>query len=126
MNCWIMGILMFHFELIHIKGNFYGLNGLSQRTLQPNNPKLDNSDNEVFEDWIDCMHSFMHHIQLPVALAQSTSIAPHLPQLAYYSSTLTTFANDLVPLDKVSPPPSTDPLSYNNIPQSPKALAGNC
>ena len=67
----------------------------------------------------------MHHIQLPVALTQSTSIAPHLPQLAHYPSTLTTFANNSVPLTEVLPPPSTDPLSYNNVPQSPKAVASD-
>ena len=30
MNRWIMGILMFHFELVHIKGTFHGPDGLSQ------------------------------------------------------------------------------------------------
>ena len=116
MNCWIMGILMFHFELIHVKGTFHGLDGLSRQPLQPNNPMPDDSDNEVFEDWINQMHRFMHHIQLPIALAQSASIAPCLPQLAHYPSTLTTFANDSVPLNKVLPPPSTNPLSYNSVP----------
>ena len=67
----------------------------------------------------------MHHIQLLIVLAWSAFIAPCLPKLAYYSSTLTTFANDSVPLTKVLPPPSTDPLSYNSVPQSLKALAGN-
>ncbi|KNZ76664.1 hypothetical protein J132_09197 [Termitomyces sp. J132] len=28
MNRWIMAILMFHFELVHVKGTFYGPNGL--------------------------------------------------------------------------------------------------
>ena len=71
------------------------------------------------------MHGFMHHIQLPIALARSASIAPCLPQLAHYPSTLTTFANNAVPIAEVSPPPSTNPLSYNNVPQSPKAVAGD-
>ena len=69
MNCWIMGILMFYFELVHVKGTFYGPDGLSRQLLQPSNPKPDDSDNEVFEDWINHMHGFMHHIQLPIALA---------------------------------------------------------
>ena len=71
------------------------------------------------------MHSFMHHIQLPIALTWSASIVPCLPQLAYYPSTLMTFTNNSVPLNKVSPPLSTNPLSYDNVPQSPKALAGD-
>ena len=125
MNCWIMGILMFHFKLAHVKGTFHRPNGLSQQLLQPNNPKPNHSDNEVFEDWINYMHGFMHHIQLPITLARSASIAPHLPQFAHYPSTLTTFANNSIPINKVLPLPSTDPLSYNNVPQSPKALAGN-
>ncbi|KNZ81963.1 hypothetical protein J132_09284 [Termitomyces sp. J132] len=28
MNCWIMAILMFHFDLVHIKGTFHGPDGL--------------------------------------------------------------------------------------------------
>ena len=71
------------------------------------------------------MHDFMHHIQLPIALTQSASIAPCLPPLTHYPLTLMTFTNDSVLLNKVLPPSSTNPLPYNNVPQSPKALASN-
>ena len=33
MNCWIMGILMFHFELVYVEGTFYRPDGLSQQLL---------------------------------------------------------------------------------------------
>ncbi|KNZ76089.1 hypothetical protein J132_00242 [Termitomyces sp. J132] len=35
MNCWIMVILMFYFELVHVKGTFHGPDGLLQCLLQP-------------------------------------------------------------------------------------------
>ncbi|KAG6869902.1 hypothetical protein C0995_016379, partial [Termitomyces sp. Mi166 len=63
-NQWIVAILMFHFELVHIKGVFHGPNGLSCRPCQPDDPDPDNSDNEIYEDWVDQMYGFMHLIQL--------------------------------------------------------------
>ncbi|KAG6870898.1 hypothetical protein C0995_009803 [Termitomyces sp. Mi166 len=63
-NRWIVAILMFHFELVHVKGVFHGPNSLSRRPHQPDDPDPDNSDNEIYEDWIDQMYGFMHLIQL--------------------------------------------------------------
>ena len=112
-------------KLVHVKGTFHRPDGLSYQLLQPSNPKPNDSDNEVFEDWINRMHGFMHHVQLPITLAQSASIAPCLPPFAHYSLTLMTFDNNSIHFNKVSPPPSTNPLFYNNVPRSPKAVAGN-
>jgi hypothetical protein len=80
-NCWIISILTFHFTLVHVKGTFHGLDGLSQRPQQPGNPDEEN-DKEEFNDWIDHLHSFIHMIQsesctlhsLPPAQCLSASI----------------------------------------------------
>jgi hypothetical protein len=61
-NCWIVSILTFHFTLVHVKGTFHGPDGLSQRPRQPGNPDEDN-DEEEFDDWINCLHGFVHMIQ---------------------------------------------------------------
>ena len=50
-NCWIMSIMMFHFELVHVKGTFHGPDGLSCHTRQPDD--LDDEEDDDFEDWID-------------------------------------------------------------------------
>ncbi|KAG6885698.1 hypothetical protein C0995_009109, partial [Termitomyces sp. Mi166 len=39
-------------------------NGLSCCLLQPDDPDPDNSNNEIYEDWVDQMYGFMHLIQL--------------------------------------------------------------
>ncbi|KNZ78614.1 hypothetical protein J132_11055 [Termitomyces sp. J132] len=72
MNRWIMAILMFHFELVHVKGTFHGPDGLSRRLPQPD---VDDSDNSVYEDWIDCLHGFIHQVQLPLPLLCHLSTA---------------------------------------------------
>ncbi|KNZ78068.1 hypothetical protein J132_02360 [Termitomyces sp. J132] len=68
MNRWIMAILMFHFELVHVKGTFHGPDGLSRRLPQPDDPPVDNSDNSVYEDWIDLTYLAkkynLHHIRI--------------------------------------------------------------
>ncbi|KAG6895735.1 hypothetical protein C0992_012950 [Termitomyces sp. T32_za158] len=65
MNQWVVAILMFHFELVHVKGTFHGPDGLSQQPPQPGDPPKETTDNNAFEDWIDRLHGFMHLIQLP-------------------------------------------------------------
>ncbi|KNZ72276.1 hypothetical protein J132_04070 [Termitomyces sp. J132] len=88
MNRWIMAILMFHFELVHVKGTFHGPDGLLQCPPQPGNPPIDNSDNSVYEDWINCLHRFIHQVQLPLLLLRQVSTASHrLPPLAEWSTT---------------------------------------
>ena len=37
-NWWILSILTFHFDLVHVKGTFHGPDGLSRRPRQPNDP----------------------------------------------------------------------------------------
>jgi RNase H-like domain found in reverse transcriptase len=61
-NRWIVSILTFHFDLVHIKGTFHGPDGLSRRPKQLLDPEID-ADDFNFEDWVDHLHGFMHQIQ---------------------------------------------------------------
>ena len=62
-NCWIVSILTFHFELVHVKGTHHGPDGLSRRPAQPDDDTEDiDEDDEEFEDWIDRLHGFLHII----------------------------------------------------------------
>ena len=71
-NCWILSILTFHFELVHVKGTFHGPDGLSRHPRQPDDPIMDNDDFD-FDDWIDNPHRFIHMIQ-PLPIRQRTTI----------------------------------------------------
>jgi hypothetical protein len=60
-NRWIVLILMFQFDLVHVPGSFHGPDGLSHRRLQPgNNPE----EGDDFDNWIDQVKGFTH-IMLP-------------------------------------------------------------
>ncbi|KAG6872419.1 hypothetical protein C0993_002167, partial [Termitomyces sp. T159_Od127] len=88
MNRWVVAILMFHFELVHIKGTFHGPNGLSRQPRQPGNPGPDLGDNNKFSDWIDRLHGFIHLIQLPIKLLRpSTPINTLLHPIVPYTPT---------------------------------------
>ena len=51
-NRWIVAILTFHFELVHVAGSHHGPDRLSRRPRQPDDEDpID--DEEDFEDWID-------------------------------------------------------------------------
>jgi hypothetical protein len=61
-NRWIISILMFQFDLVHIPGIFHGPDSLSRRRAQPADKEkpIDDSD-----DWVDQVHGFMHMICTP-------------------------------------------------------------
>ncbi|KAI0953769.1 hypothetical protein AcV7_007203 [Taiwanofungus camphoratus] len=63
-NHWTVAILTFHFTIVHVSGTMHGPNGLSQRTPQPSNTVIEETDKD-FDDWIDHMHSFVHQILPP-------------------------------------------------------------
>src|ERR1700733_4740844 len=60
-NRWIVAILTFHFDLVHVKGTYYGLDGLFCCLAQPGD--VPDEGEYAFEDWIDQMHGFVHIIQ---------------------------------------------------------------
>ena len=61
-NQWILSILTFHFDLVHVKGTFHGPNRHSGCPRQPNNPVMDDDDFD-FDDWINNACSFLHVMQ---------------------------------------------------------------
>ena len=63
LNRWIVSIMMFKFELIHIPGAFHGPDGLSRRRAQPGDMPEPDDD---FNDWINQVHGFLH-MMLPVS-----------------------------------------------------------
>jgi hypothetical protein len=60
-NCWIAGILLFDFKLVHVPGATHGPDGLSRRPAQPDDLPEPEDD---YEDWIDRAYGFMHIINL--------------------------------------------------------------
>ena len=61
-NRWILLILMFHFNLVHVKGTFHGPDRLSWRSRQPGDAPAEEEDFD-FKDWIDNLHGLLHVIQ---------------------------------------------------------------
>ncbi|KAG5348581.1 hypothetical protein C0989_009671, partial [Termitomyces sp. Mn162] len=134
MNRWIMVILMFHFELVHVKGTFHGPDGLSWCPPQPDDPPVDDSDNSVYEDWIDHLHGFIHWVQLPLPLLCHLSMAAHrLPPVANLGCLpiLATFASDtntapqLATSDDITPLRDDGTTTYSDVPRSAKAITSN-
>lgn len=74
-NRWILSILMFHFDLIHVPAAFHGPDGLSRRKPQPGDQPEPEDD---FDDWIDQVHGFPHMI-----LPTSSHISDQPPATLY-------------------------------------------
>jgi hypothetical protein len=62
-NQWIVAILTFHFDLIHIPGTHHGPDRLSRRPRQDGDEE-DRDNKEDFTDWIDQLHGFVHQINV--------------------------------------------------------------
>lgn len=63
-NRWIVSILTFHFRLVHVPGTLHGPDGLSRRPRHAEDAEAED-DLHTFDDWIDNLHGFIHHI-LPI------------------------------------------------------------
>jgi hypothetical protein len=73
-NRWIVAILMFHFELVHVPGTHHGPDGLSRRRPQPGDEEEPEDD---FEDWIDNVNGFIHMVNPhPTNFATLTDAPP--------------------------------------------------
>jgi hypothetical protein len=72
-NCWIVSILTFHFELQHVPGKVHGPDGLSRRPPQPGDLS-DEEDLDDFDDWVDNLYGFMHLINPPIPATTSVNI----------------------------------------------------
>ena len=72
-NRWILGILMFHFTLVHVPGTHHGPDGLSRRQPQPGDNEEPEDD---FEDWVDQVNGFLHFIDPSPSQINSISTSP--------------------------------------------------
>jgi hypothetical protein len=77
-NWWIVTILTFHFDLVHIPGMHHGPDGLSRRPRQVGGDE-DQDDKEDFADWIDQLHAFLHQINIINICPPPTSDSLPLP-----------------------------------------------
>ena len=78
-NRWILSILMFRFELVHVPGTHHGPDGLSRQQPQPDD--IDEPEDN-FKDWIDQVNEFKHFTNLvkhqqPKATKDSPVICYH-------------------------------------------------
>ncbi|PIL22990.1 hypothetical protein GSI_14297 [Ganoderma sinense ZZ0214-1] len=105
MNRWIMGILTFHFELVHVPSKKHAPDGLSRRPPQPGDKPEPLPDE--FEDWLENLYSFVHIIN-PTPRLPSASIPPS-------PDTVDMFALGLVPQAR---PPDIESPPYSNFPRT--------
>jgi hypothetical protein len=62
-NWWIVAILTFHFDLVHVPGIHHGPDGLSRRPQEVGDDE-NQDDEEDFAYWIDQLHGFLHQINV--------------------------------------------------------------
>jgi hypothetical protein len=84
-NRWIVAILTFHFDLIHVPGIHHGPDGLSRQPWKVGDDE--DRDEEDFVDWIDQLHRFLHQINVidicPLTTSDSLPLPfPHISTLA--------------------------------------------
>jgi hypothetical protein len=117
-NRWILGILMFHFTLVHVPGTHHGPDGLSRRRPQPGDQEEPEND---FEDWVDRVNGFIHFINPLPHQAHSIVVAP--PITCYISE-----ANHEDSPEPESEPPEQEtdpPTPYSVIPRSETSKAAD-
>ena len=115
-NRWILGILMFHFTLVHVPGTHHGPDGLSRRRAQPGDKEEPEDD---FEDWIDQVNGFIHFINPLPTHIRSISSAP--PISCYVIDDVQDEAQDEE--EALTAPPEDIPTPYSIVPRSDKAQA---
>jgi hypothetical protein len=77
-NWWIVTILTFHFDLVHVPGTDYGPDRLSRRPQKVGDEE-DRDDEEDFVDWIDQLHAFLHQINVVDIHLPTTPDSPPFP-----------------------------------------------
>ena len=111
-NRWIMAILMYHFELVHVPGERHAPDGLSRRPRQPGDPEPEEDD---FEDWIDRVHSLLHFVNDPLGEDDVSGLA--VPPTSA-TEPLAVFALGNPPQ---SAPVTSDAPEYSDFPRSERA-----
>ena len=104
-NHWIMGILTFHFELVHVPGKKHAPDGLSRRPQQPGNRSKPPPDE--FEDWLKNLYSFVHIINPSPRLPPATIPEP--------CDVVDVYAQGILPQAR---PPHIDPPPYSDFPRT--------
>jgi hypothetical protein len=100
LNRWIVSILTFHFELVHVAGTHHGPDGLSRRPAQPDDDTPETDDE--FRDWIDRLHGFVHQVN---------PVVPRISPLPISHSTFALSSNDI----------ERPSITYEDIPRSDNA-----
>ena len=115
-NRWILGILMFHFTLVHVPGTHHGPDGLSRRKPQPGDEPEKDDD---FEDWVDQVNGFIHFIDpLPFQICSLTNSPP----ISCYI-TDSDREDSPEPEDAPQPKDQDDSTPYSIVPRSDAAEA---
>ena len=116
-NRWILGILMFHFTLVHVPGTHHGPDGLSRRRPQPGDEEEPEDD---FEDWIDQVNGFIHFINpLPTHIRSITGSPP----ISIYITD--TIQDESQEQDDAPDAPPDHSTPYSIIPRSEKSKAAD-
>lgn len=116
MNRWILAILTFHFELVHVPGAFHGPDGLLHQCPQPDDDPQEDDTSEC-KDWIDCMHNLMLVIN---PMTPALIFSP--PSLIHISEAfITNDSQDTPTIDSDDNDNDNDVTPYSIIPQSEKA-----
>jgi hypothetical protein len=116
-NRWILGILMFHFTLVHVPGTHHGPDGLSRRRPQPDDEEEPVDD---FEDWIDQVNGFIHFINPLPTHIHSLTTSP--PISIYISDTIQEESQEQ---DEAPTAPTDPPTPYSVMPRSETAKAAD-
>ena len=111
-NRWIVSILTFHFELVHVPGKVHGLDGLSRRPLQPGDIS-EEEDPEGFDDWVDNLYGFAHLLNPTLPAPNSVKL---LTALAVEQFTYHPEGTDMTATNKPK-------IAYYNVPRSWAAVA---
>ena len=117
-NHWILGILMFHFTLVHVPGTHHGPDGLSRRRPQPDDEEEPEDD---FEDWIDQVHGFLHFLNPHPTEINFKTITP--PIISYIADAIQEEAPELV--EEALPPDKETVTPYSIVPRTEKAKASD-
>ena len=104
-NRWILSILTFHFDIVHVPGMMHGPDGLSRRRPQPGDEPEPEDD---FDDWIDRLYGFMHFIN-------------RSPQLRLPQIHIATFVSDVADIEV--PDEDVSSASYADVPRTDQAKA---
>ena len=120
-NRWILAILTFHFELVHVPGTHHGADGLSRRPRQPDDEVRDEEKlDEEFDDWIDHLYGFLHWINPSPTLSQVSRLAAQ-DMVAASVSHLESESGDTINVFALTT--DTDGADYGVVPRSEKAEA---